>query len=96
MINEFGASVLSSADTDDATSMRRKWQIGSHIARCTIPGKLLSPGRYLLTFSEPSEGGDILHDGLISFTIGAYGSPGVRDGRRDVISPLLPWETVIK
>lgn len=95
LINEYGTNVLSSADTDAMTSMRRNLETGAYRSKCTIPGNLLTPGRYSLVFSEPTAGGsDVIHEGKIAFTISSYGSPSARDGRRDVISPLLPWETV--
>jgi lipopolysaccharide transport system ATP-binding protein len=93
LVNEEGFSVLASADTDTMSNLNRPWPLGRFVKRCTIPGSVLRPGRYYLTFSEPrSTGGDIIHENLLSFTVNGLGSPSERDGRKGVIAPTLGWE----
>ena len=90
--NQEGTTVLSSANTDANKELNKRWTSGRKVLRCEIPGHLLSPGRYYLTVSEPTEQGlDILHENILSFAISELNSLGARDGRSGVIMPLLNW-----
>lgn len=93
LINEDGITVLASAETDTASSLNRAWPNGRATRRCTIPGRLLAPGRYQIVFAEPTEAGvAILRENLLAVTISEFGSPSVRDGRKNVISPMFNWK----
>ena len=85
-------AVLASASTDHLPALRAPWKPGHRRARCRIPGHLLAPGRYFLTIAEPTEdGGDVIHDSVLSVTVSEQNSLAARDGRRGVIAPLLAW-----
>ncbi|MEK6372481.1 MAG: polysaccharide ABC transporter ATP-binding protein [Acidobacteriota bacterium] len=87
-----GAAIFASASTDHLPALRETWRSGRRRARCRIPGHLLAPGNYFVTISEPTEdGGDIIHDGVLSFTISEQNSLAARDGRRGAVAPLLAW-----
>jgi hypothetical protein len=87
-----GASIFASASTDHLPALREPWRSGRRRARCLVPGNLLAPGNYYVTVSEPTEdGGDVVHDGALSFTVSEQNSLAARDGRRGAIAPLLAW-----
>ena len=87
-----GTPVFASASTDRLPALREPWKPGRHRARCQIPGNFLAPGNYYVTISEPTEdGGDIIHDGVLTFTISEQNSLAARDGRGGAIAPLLAW-----
>jgi lipopolysaccharide transport system ATP-binding protein len=85
--------ILSSANTDGLSALRRNWQSGKYIDTCEIPGHLLVPGTYYLTISEPSRNGEVIRENICSFKIGAVDSLVSRDGRAGVIAPQLAWRT---
>jgi hypothetical protein len=87
-----GLAIFASASTDHLPALRERWRPGRHRAGCRIPGSLLAPGRYFVTVSEPTEdGGDIIHDAVVSVTISEQNSLAARDGRRGAIVPKLEW-----
>jgi hypothetical protein len=87
-----GSAIFATASTDHLPALRTSWRPGHHLARCRVPGHLLAPGHYFITISEPTEdGGDVIHDGVLSITVSEQNSLAARDGRRGVIAPLLPW-----
>lgn len=87
-----GVTVFASANTDGSATLRAPWKRGRHKLSCRIPGALLMPGRYFLTVTEPlDDGRDVVHDGVITFTISDHNNVGARDGRGGVIAPLLSW-----
>lgn len=93
IIAQDGTTVFGSANTDDETSPDRPWEPGRWTERCRIPGHLLAPGRYLLTISEPDgEGGNLIHEGVLTFSVGRSDSLVLRDGRGGVVAPLLNWD----
>ena len=94
LINQEGITVLTSANTDTSTSLRQAWRRGRTVERCTLPGRLLAPGRYNLRFSQPlADGSDLIHENLIAFKVDDFGSPAVRDGRVGVLAPTLEWRS---
>ena len=92
LTNQEGATVLSSANTDETRTLNQSWDKGRRVLRCEIPGHLLAPGRYYLTISEPTEKGfDLIHENILSFIISDLNSLAARDGRAGVIVPMLAW-----
>lgn len=92
--NHEGAIVLASADTDADTAQERRYGVGLFRARAIVPKKLLAPGPYFLTVSEPKAGGELsIYENILSFTLGARGSPTLRDNRPGVLAPMLDWTT---
>lgn len=93
MTNQEGATVLSSANTDEAGTLNQYWEKGRKVLRCRIPGHFLAPGRYYLTVSEPTDKGfDVIHENIINFSVSDLNSLGARDGRAGVITPMLSWQ----
>jgi len=86
-----GAAVFASASTDTLPAIAQPWTRGRQRMSCTIPAHLLAPGQYFVTVSEPTDGTELIHDHILSFTITEQNSLIVRDGRPGVIAPMLPW-----
>ena len=94
--NQYDIVVFTSSDTDGEAFVNKRWHAGTYVETCTIPARLLVPGRYKLTVSRPLvEGNQIISD-ICSFTVDRAGSLVERDLREGVVSPLLKWhaETV--
>ena len=92
LTNQDGIVVLSSASSDNTPTLNQSWAPGRNIAHCSIPSHLLSPNRYFLTVSEPTENhADIIHENVINFTISEMNSLVARDGRPGVVLPKLDW-----
>ena len=88
-----GLIVLSSANTDKEIYISREWQIGKFVEKCTIPDNLLTPNRYYVTVSHPTdEGVDCIYEDICFFSIDSKDSIFSRDGRQGVVVPLLKWE----
>jgi hypothetical protein len=92
LTNQEGATVLSSANTDETQTLNQSWNKGRSLIRCRIPGHLLAPGRYYVTVSEPTEKGvDLIHENVINFSVSDLNSLVARDGRAGIIMPRLAW-----
>jgi lipopolysaccharide transport system ATP-binding protein len=92
--NQDGIFVLSSANTDGTISANTFWPKGRTVWRCTIPGTLLAPGRYDVSLPEPREdGGYVVHEGALSFSVSEANSLKSRDNRAGVVQPLLEWSS---
>jgi len=89
--DQYDTPILSSANTDSGTTISRCWMRGRYAEYCEIPGNLLAPGTYHLTISMPTKLGDVIQEGVCSFTIDATDSLVARDGRAGVIAPKLKW-----
>jgi lipopolysaccharide transport system ATP-binding protein len=86
--------VLCSSDTDEAPAPVRAYEPGRFLTRVVLPGKLLAPGAYSLSVSEPQgDGTNKIHSDVLVFSIGERGSPTVRDGRPGAVAPILAWRT---
>ena len=92
---EDGRAIVTSSNTDASRSGNLQWTPGRHRLRCRIPGHLLVPGRYFVSFSEPFNAGHRIHEGALSVTISEQGSLVARDRREGVIAPLLEWTTEV-
>ncbi len=88
---EDGRTVVTSSSTDSQPTLNEFWQDGRHRMSCTIPSNLLAPGRYSMSVSEPRAAGDLLHEGILRFTVSEQGSLVSRDGRLGVIAPRFEW-----
>jgi lipopolysaccharide transport system ATP-binding protein len=93
LLADDGDVVLSSASSDATAALNQPFPRGRWRYRCTIPGSLLRPGRYFLTFNEPNADRWVSHDGALNFTISEQNSIAARDGRTARVVPLLPWVT---
>lgn len=93
--SEDGRTVLTTSHTDATSSSNQPWRPGRTVLQCEIPANLLSPGRYFVTFSEPTMSGNALHEGALSFTVSEQGSLVSRDRRPGIIAPVLDWEETI-
>jgi len=92
--NAEGAIVLTSAETDCDASQLRSYPLGAYRAQAVVPKRLLTPGKYFLTVSEPTvDGNNSIYENILSFTVGERGSPTLRDARQGVISPSFGWTT---
>ena len=92
--NSEGAVLFTSIETDAAPAQNRRFPLGAYRAQAIVPKKLLSPGKYFLSVSEPyADGGGTLRENVLSFIVGERGSPTLRSSRRGVISPTLRWTT---
>lgn len=92
--NSEGAILFTSAETDDAPAQNRRYAVGTYRAQAVVPGRLLTPGKYFLSVSEPSaDGGNSIYENILSFVVGERGSPTLRDGRRGLVTPTLRWTT---
>lgn len=90
-----GSVVFTSAETDDEPAQNKRYALGDFRAQALIPKRLLTPGKYFLTVSEPCADGDnTIHENVLAFVVGERGSPALRDGRRGVVTPTLRWTTV--
>ena len=92
--NENDVPILSSANTDGSSVRKKRWQPGSYVERCEIPGHLLMPGTYYLTVSLPTLAGDRIVENVCAFTIAASDSLAGIDGRAGFIAPQLNWSLV--
>lgn len=92
--NTEGAIVFTSAETDSAPVQNTRYTPGAYRACAKVPKRLLTPGKYFLTVSEPCADGDnSIYENILSFVVGERGSPGLRDGRRGIVMPTLNWTT---
>jgi len=92
LTNQEGIVVLSSASTDNTPTLNQTWIPGRNVARCLIPSHLLSPNRYYLTVSQPTENNtDIIHENVVNFSVSEMNSLVARDGRSGVVLPKLDW-----
>ncbi|MFL6245871.1 MAG: polysaccharide ABC transporter ATP-binding protein [Thermoanaerobaculia bacterium] len=91
LLADDGDVVLSSASSDATAALNQPFARGRWRFRCTIPGSLLHPGRYFLTFNEPGADQWVSHDAALNFTISEQNSIAARDGRTARVVPVLPW-----
>jgi hypothetical protein len=91
--NEAGLTIFVSSEGDTTDWGFRTREPGIYNSRVVIPGGMLSPGSYFLTFGLYVENVQVIdrHEDALSFEISASGSP-VSDGRDGVITPILTWE----
>ncbi len=92
--NVEGVVIMTSMETDSDAAQYRRFSPGAFRATATAPARLLAPGKYFLTISEPTaDGSSIIRENILSFVIGERGSPTLRDNRPGLIAPTLPWTT---
>jgi lipopolysaccharide transport system ATP-binding protein len=95
--NQEGVSVLVSLDSDSTEWPTGIRTTGGYRAVCSIPGLLLAPGTYFLTFSAHvinQHTFEIQHDAL-AFEVNEAGCIRTKrnDRRNGVITPVLDWKT---
>jgi lipopolysaccharide transport system ATP-binding protein len=93
--NGQGITVFVSLDSDTGDWPERTRQPGTYRSSCAIPGHLLAPGTYSLTFAAHiinQQTFDFVQDAL-TFEVAETGCIRFkRNDRRDgVIMPVLPW-----
>jgi lipopolysaccharide transport system ATP-binding protein len=85
------------SDTEETPGPR---ETGQFIARCGIPGNLLSPGRYIASINVGMVNiENLVHlDGVLVFDIEDTGSAGSTYGppRMGIIRPQLRWEKEVR
>jgi lipopolysaccharide transport system ATP-binding protein len=88
-------AVFTSGDHDHLSDGLASRAPGRYLARCRIPGGLLSPQAYLLSFGAHVPGLKVHYfvESAVEFTVERTQSRGatVDDHRQGVISPVLPW-----
>lgn len=90
-----GITVFDAYDSDEPRYARPR-EPGSYRSRCTIPGRLLNPGRYFISVNAGVPGSRNLAFGESVLTIdvvdtGAVGSH-MSGGRAGVVRPELEWK----
>jgi len=84
----------------DTEAIPEPRETGQFIARCTIPGNLLSPGRYIASVNAGMVNiKNFVHlDGVLVFDIEDSGSEGFTYGRAriGIIRPKLTWEKEVQ
>ena len=92
--NQEGIPVLTTCNTDESKQYV-PLGAGKHCFKITIPGGLLSPGKYALKINAhvPKSHSYHLIDDEIAFIIHDANSHEqlLKDDRRGVINPVLPW-----
>ena len=85
-----GNILWTSWDTDAGGRNGLVRKPGDYVSICTIPGKLLRPGRYTLSIGSHSATNLLsYHENVIGFDVA--GSP-LNPGRIGILTPLLAWE----
>ena len=87
-----GLPILSSASSDDSTTVNCNWHKGSYSVEVEVPGLMLPPGTYSLTTARPSGRGELVESNVCTFTISELCSLRARDGRQGMVTPLLRWK----
>jgi lipopolysaccharide transport system ATP-binding protein len=89
-----GIVVWTSWDTDSNDWGGRVREPGEYLSICHVPGKLLRPGRYLLTVVASAVHGRLdVHEDALSLEVSEVGWQMNR-GRIGVITPVLSWEVI--
>lgn len=97
-----GNTIWRSVDTDTADTDRHVRGRGRFLYTCTFPGRILRPGRYLLSLGS---GGFIsatslhtikhttlsYHENVLAFDVSPVGYH-LEDNRPGIVTPLLDWE----
>lgn len=89
-----GVAVFDSFDSDDERYARPR-QPGTYVSACTIPGRLLSPGRYFLSIVAgiPRDRNLASENAALTIDIADDGSVGshFRVRRAGILQPELQW-----
>ncbi|MCX7898802.1 MAG: polysaccharide ABC transporter ATP-binding protein [Methylocystis sp.] len=92
--NEDGVIVMTSMETDAGASGARRFPLGKFRATARAPARILAPGKYFLTISEPgADGESAILENILSFVLFERGSPTLRDNRPGIIAPTFSWTT---
>lgn len=92
IVSESGTIVFTSSDLDTPHPADDRCRTGGrYLSVCTIPGKLLKPGKFFLTIGTQRYGGWIeFYENLLMFEVSAVGTPYL--SRLGVITPILDWD----
>ena len=92
-----GITLFESYDTDANLELKDR-AVGAFTMSCSIPGQLLSPGRYLLSLNAgiPNILNLAFAENVLTFNVTDTGSPGSEliSRRRGIIRPRLDWEII--
>jgi lipopolysaccharide transport system ATP-binding protein len=86
-----GKIIMTSTSSDSLAYKTQQWPLGPQRLRCTIPGTLLVPGQYSVSFNEYPSTERKFHSDALTFTISEQNSLLARDRRPGLIAPLLQW-----
>jgi lipopolysaccharide transport system ATP-binding protein len=90
-----GIIVFDAYDSDDPRYLESR-EPGSYVARCTVPGHLLAPGRYFLSFNAgiPRIRNLAFAEAVLAIDVVDTGAVGAhfKAGRTGLIRPRLAWE----
>lgn len=92
IVSESGTVIFTSSDLDTPhTADDRCRTEGRYLSVCTVPGKLLKPGKFFLTIGSQRYGSWIeLYENLLMFEVSAVGTRYI--SRLGVITPILDWD----
>lgn len=87
---EDGMAVIVSVSTDGHRQMNEPFPAGRHRLRCTIPGNLLRPGRYVITVWLPSNHAHMQFESILSFVVSEENCRA-HGARFALVAPVLEW-----
>lgn len=93
LFNDMAEVLLTTSSADGSGQQNHDWKLGRQLYRCRIPGHLLSPGRYFLSFSEPTGAYNRVRTNVVSFAISEQNSLLGHGERLGKIAPLLQWKS---
>jgi lipopolysaccharide transport system ATP-binding protein len=90
-----GTAVLTSGDTEALNGAEAPREPGCYVARCTMPGRLLSPGTYSLSLGAhiPRIRSCYFVESALNVTVTETLASAGDGRRRGVVSPPLEWST---
>jgi lipopolysaccharide transport system ATP-binding protein len=91
--NELGETVLLSTSADASSLLAHEWKVGRSTLRCRIPGRLLAPGQYFVSVSEPYGTHSNMRENVLAFTVSEQNAIVAHEGRYGRVAPLLEWTT---
>jgi len=91
LTDDLGEHLFTSTSADGLSNPNHEWRLGRQTLTCHIPAKLLMPGRYFISVTEPR--GDYYQprENVLSFNVTEQNSVAARDDRGGKIAPLLSW-----
>ena len=98
ILEDFKGNMLFISSTDELENdiLRNLKNVGNYSVKCNIPGKILKPGKYFLTFSLRATSGEPFHkvERAISFQIqDTISQRGLKNRYRElpIISPEITF-----
>lgn len=91
LLNEEGQLLVISLSSDQTAHLNHEMTAGRHEYTCTIPARLLRPGRYFITLWEPIGDMHVGNEGILSFIVTEQNSLDARHGQYATIAPVFTW-----